>query len=79
MVKIDKKRNVEKFDVSSKFWRVFLVIVTVFLVFAGPTYISYLLLDVLNLDYFVSIATGFALFVAGLLLMWFLARRKIIA
>ena len=72
------EKKLQEFDGGSKFRRIFLVLVTVFLVFAGPTYVSYLLFDVLNVDYLVSIITGFLLFVSGLLLMWFLARRKII-
>ncbi len=78
MVENDESNDVGKFDVSSKFWRVLLVIVAVFLIFAGPTYISYLLFDILNVNYFASIVAGFALFIVGLFLMWFLIRKKII-
>jgi len=78
MVENDESNNVGKFDVSSKFWRVLLVIVAVFLIFAGPTYISYLLFNILNVNYVASIVSGFALFIAGLLLMWFLIRKKIV-
>ncbi|HUT16857.1 MAG TPA: hypothetical protein VMW84_00995 [Acidobacteriota bacterium] len=78
MVENDESNNVGRFDVSSKFWRVFLVIVAVFLIFAGPTYISYLLFNILNVNYVASIVSGFALFIAGLLLMWFLIRKKIV-
>jgi hypothetical protein len=66
------------FDMSSKFWRVFLVLVTVFLIFAGPTYISYVLSNVLKINYIASIVTGLVLFVVGLVLMVFLVRKKII-
>jgi hypothetical protein len=65
-------------NVYSKFMRVLLIIVTALLIFAGPTYISYVLLNILNLSYVTSVATGFALFIAGLLLMFFLIRKKII-
>jgi hypothetical protein len=78
MVENDESNNVGKFDVSSKFWRVFLVIAAVFLIFAGPTYFSYMLSDILNVNYVASMVSGFALFIAGLLLMWFLVRKKII-
>jgi capsule polysaccharide export protein KpsE/RkpR len=78
MVENDEDNNVGRFDVSSKFWRVFLVIVAVFLIFAGPTYVSYLLFNVLNVNYVASVVSGFALFIAGLFLMWFLIRKKII-
>jgi hypothetical protein len=78
MVENDESNNIGKFDVSSKFWRVLLVIVAVFLIFAGPTYVSYLLFNILNVNYVASIVSGFALFIVGLFLMWFLIRKKII-
>jgi hypothetical protein len=78
MVENDESNNVGKFDVSSKFWKVFLVIVAVFLIFAGPTYVSYVLSDILNVDYVASIVSGFTLFIVGLFLMCFLIRKKII-
>ena len=78
MVENDESNNVGRFDVSSKFWRVFLVIVAVFLIFAGPTYVSYLFFNILNVNYVASIVSGFALFIVGLFLMWFLIRKKII-
>ena len=78
MAENDENNDVGKFDVSSKFWRVLLMIAAVFLIFAGPTYFSYLLFNILNVNYFASIASGLALFIVGLLLMWFLIRKKII-
>jgi len=78
MVEMDEDNNVGRFDVSSKFSRVLLILVTVLLIFVGPTYIPYLLSDVLNVNYIASVVTGFALFIAGLLLMWFLVRKKIV-
>ena len=78
MAENDEDNNIGRFNVSSKFWRVFLVIAAVFLIFAGPTYFSYLLFDVLDVNYVVSIVFGFVLFIVGLLLMGFLIRKKII-
>ena len=72
-----EKDNTAEFGESSKFTRILLVIATVFLVFVGPTYVPYLLLDVLKINYFVSMAFGFALFIMGLVLVWFLVRKKI--
>ncbi|MCJ7560791.1 hypothetical protein MUO79_09300 [Candidatus Bathyarchaeota archaeon] len=79
MSEIDESNNVGKFDVSSKFWRIFLVVVAVFLIFAGPTYVSYLLYIILNVNYIASVVSGFVLFIIGFLLMLFLVRKKIIA
>jgi hypothetical protein len=64
--------------VASKFGRVFLTIVTVLLVFAGPTYFVYVLSEFLKLDLAVSFITGFALLVVGLFMMRFLVKQKII-
>lgn len=79
MSEIDESNNVGRFDVSSKFWRIFLVVVAVFLIFAGPTYVSYLLYIILKVNYIASVVSGFVLFIIGFLLMLFLVRKKIIA
>jgi hypothetical protein len=65
-------------DVNSKFSRVFLIVVTVVLVFAGPTYVPYMLSTILNLNYIASMVSGFALFIVGLLLTLYLIRKKIV-
>ena len=66
------------FGMDSKFMRILLIIVTVLLLFAGPTYVPYVLSSVLSLSSVVSIAAGFALFIVGLFLVMFLVRKKII-
>ncbi len=66
------------FGINSKFMKILLVLTTVFLIFAGPTYVSYLLAEVLNLNYLVSVTVGFSLFLLGLFLMYFLVKNKII-
>ncbi len=63
---------------SSKFWRTTLLIVSVLLIFAGPTYVPYLMSDVAGISYFASIGVGVVLLVVGLFLMWFLIRKKVI-
>jgi hypothetical protein len=78
MTENNENNTVSGFDLNSKFMRVLLIIVTVFLIFAGPTYVSYLLFNILNLNYVASVAAGIALFTAGILLMLFLIRKKII-
>jgi hypothetical protein len=66
------------FGINSKFMKILLVLTTVFLIFAGPTYVSYLLAEVLNLNYLVSVTVGFSLFLLGLFLVYFLVKNKII-
>jgi hypothetical protein len=78
MVENDENNAVGRFDVSSKFTRVLLILVSVILIFAGPTYVSYVLADVLNVNYVASVASGFALFILGVLLLWFLIRKKVV-
>jgi len=65
-------------DLESKFWRTTLLIVSVVLIFAGPTYVPYVLNGILNLDYIASIVTGIVLLTVGLLMMWYLIRKKVI-
>jgi hypothetical protein len=72
------EENVNVGGMYSKFWRITLVIISMLLVFVGPTYVPYAM-GLLNLDYVVSAGVGFLLFVVGIAFMLFLVRKKIIA
>ena len=63
---------------DSKFMRITLIIIAVILIFVGPTYIPYLLADILKVDYIASIVIGAVLFILGIIIMLFLIRKKII-
>jgi hypothetical protein len=65
-------------DMNSKFWRTTLLLVSMVMIFAGPTYIPYLMADIAHIDYVVSVVVGVVLLAVGLVLMWFLVRKKII-
>lgn len=78
MVENDENYD-DRFDIDSKFLRVLLIIATVFLLFAGPTYIPYLLSNILNLGSFISVVVGAVLFATGVFLLVFLVRKKIIS
>ncbi len=65
-------------DLESKFWRTTLLIVSVVLIFAGPTYVPYVLYDILHLNYIATIVTGIVLLAVGLLMMAYLIRKKVI-
>jgi hypothetical protein len=78
MVENNENNTVGRFDVNSKFTRVLLILVTVILIFAGPTYFPYALSTFLDINHVAAVLSGFALFFAGLLLMLFLIRKKII-
>jgi len=75
---MNEKNSIGSFDLTSKFWKVFLVVAAVFLIFAGPTYVPYVLADILKVNYIASIVTGLILFVLGFVLIVFLARKKIL-
>ena len=74
-----KSRISIKLDLSSKFWKTLLTVLAAFLTFAGPTYMVYVLMNILKIDYFVSMISGIVLFIAGLVLVWFLIKKKIIS
>jgi hypothetical protein len=73
-----KNVDVEVSGMDSKLSKVTLTILSVLMIFIGPTYIPYVLADQLHLEYFASIGIGAALFIVGLVLMVFLIRKKVI-
>lgn len=74
-----KAETSARLNLSSKFWKTLLTVLAAFLTFAGPTYMVYVLMKILKIDYFVSMTSGIVLFVAGLVLIWYLIRNKIIS
>ena len=71
-------QNEENNFITSKFGRTLLTIVSVLLIFAGPTYIIYGLAVVLNVNIAVSFAIGIVMLVVGLVIMRFLVIKKIV-
>ena len=74
----ENNENAQASGLDSKFMKVALTIVSVLLIFVGSTYIPYLLSDILHVDYFAAIAVGLVLLLAGLGMLVFLIRKKII-
>ena len=74
----EDNENVQVSGLDSKFMKVAMTIVAVFLIFVGPTYIPYMLSDVLHVDYIASIGLGAVLFIVGLLVLVYLIRKKVI-
>ena len=74
----EENENVQVSTLDSKFMKVAMTLVSVLLIFAGPTYVPYLLSDVLHVDYIASIGLGAVLFIVGLVLLVFLIRKKVI-
>jgi hypothetical protein len=74
----ENNENVQVSGLDSKFMKLVLTVVAVFLIFVGPTYIPYLLSDILKVDYIASIVVGGLLFIVGLVMLVYLIRNKII-
>ncbi len=72
-------QNMEVSGIESKFTKITLTIISVFLLFVGPTYVPYLLSDVLKIDYIASIGIGAVLFIVGLVMLVYLIRKKVIS
>jgi hypothetical protein len=79
MAKEKQKSGNGASNLSSKSLRTLLIVLTVFLIFAGPTYVVYVLLHVLELNYLISMGFGFALFVVGLVLLLYLIKKGVIS
>jgi hypothetical protein len=74
----ENNENMQVSSLDSKFMKVAMTIVSVFLIFVGSTYVPYLMSDVLKIDYGASVLAGAALFIVGLALLIFLVRKKVI-
>jgi hypothetical protein len=74
----ENNENVQVSSIDSKFTKVVLTVVAVFLIFVGPTYIPYLMSDILKADYIGSVVVGGLLFIVGLGMLVFLIRKKVI-
>jgi hypothetical protein len=75
LTETDENMNV---DVTySKFTRVSFVVISMLLIFVGPTYVPYAM-GQLNVDGFVSAGVGALLFVVGLVFLMFLVKKKVI-
>ena len=66
-------------NLNSKLWKTFLVLLAAILMFGGPTYAVLVLWRGLDLNYALSMSTGFLLFLVGFSLLVFLVRRKLIS
>ena len=57
----ENEENDNVTGIYSKFWRITLVVVSMLLIFVGPTYGTYALVKVAKIHYFVSIGIGLIL------------------
>ena len=79
MTENEEIKTVDNSFVNSKFGKVLLTILSVFLIFAGPTYIIYGLAVIIKVNLAASFAVGFVLFIVGLIMMRYLVQKKIIS
>jgi hypothetical protein len=66
-----------RLDVSSRFRKRILVVLAALFVFSGP-YVVLMLSNALDLDYALSMASGIAVFVVGLILLWYVLRKNLV-
>lgn len=62
---------------SSKYVKMLLVLIMALLLFGGP-YGAYTVINVLHRSYLAATVGGLGMVIAGLVLMWYLIRNKII-
>ena len=75
MTETEENMNVEA--TYSKFTRVAFVVISMLLIFVGPTYVPYAM-GQLNIDGYVTAGIGALLFIAGIVFMLFLVKKKVI-
>ena len=63
---------------ESKYWKVLLTVIAGLLTFGSP-YLVYLMTHALDIGWFISIGAGAVLFVIGLVLIWYLIKKKVIS
>jgi hypothetical protein len=73
-----ENEDIQVSGIESKSTRITLTLLSVILVFVGPTYVSYLLTEVLGIASMVSTVVGFALFIVGIGMLVYLIKKKVI-
>ena len=74
----ERREEIQVSGMESKFNKIALTILAMLLIFVGPTYIPYIMSDVLSINYFASIGIGVVLFIMGLGMLIYLIRKKVI-
>jgi hypothetical protein len=67
-----------RLDLSSKFGKRILVVLAALFLFSGP-YIVLVSSSVLGLDYALAMASGIAVFIVGLILLWYVLRKNLVS
>ena len=75
MTETEENMNVQA--TYSKFTKVTFIVISMLLIFAGPTYVPYIM-GQLNIDGYITAGVGALLFIAGVAFMMFLVKKKVI-
>ena len=65
-----------RLSLASRFQKVILTVLAAVLTFAGPTYVVYVLINIVKIDELISSISGLAIFFVGLFLIWYLIRNE---
>jgi hypothetical protein len=74
----EKKPQTKTGLIGSKYMKMLLVIIMAILLFGGP-YMVYVLYNVLKARFTISGGVGFGAVFLGLVLMWYLIKKKVIS
>jgi hypothetical protein len=73
-----ESKKPSRINLQSNFWKTALVVLAALLTFAGPTYVVYVFINVLDINYVVSMVSGLVLFVIGLVIIRYLIRNQVL-
>jgi hypothetical protein len=76
--KESETKSQSRYDSTSRFGKTILVVLAAIFAFSGP-YVVLVLSRALDLDYAISMVSGVAIFVVGLVLIWYLVRKRVVS
>jgi len=74
----EEKQQIKPGMLESKYWKVVFTIIAAVLTFGSP-YLVYVMTSALDMGWFISIGSGGVLFMVGLVLIWYLIKKKVIS
>jgi hypothetical protein len=74
----EEKQQIKPGMLESKYWKVVFTIIAAVLTFGSP-YLVYVMTKALGMGWFISIGSGGVLFMVGLVLIWYLIKKKVIS
>jgi hypothetical protein len=74
----EEKQQTKPGMLESRYWKVVFTIIAAVLTFGSP-YLVYVMIHALDMGWFISIGSGGVLFMVGLVLIWYLIKKKVIS